>query len=60
MVKITKQEAKYLHEKCGIKYGENGISVPPACHRAYLCENIYNMNKLNNYRNRGKVNGGRI
>ena len=56
MIKITKQEAKKLHE-IGIQYGEQGISKTKNHHHPhyFLCESKYNMRKIRELRNKSIV-----
>ena len=55
MIKVSKEEAKTLHEKYEVPYGENGISIHGKSKvkgkSHYLCESHYNKQSLNEIRN---------
>ena len=55
LIKITKQEAKKLHE-LGVQYGENGISRTHNHQKHYfLCESKKNLGILNKLRNKSII-----
>lgn len=47
LIKISKEIAKKLNEKYGVRYKENGISKTHTKHATYyLCESEYNLRSL--------------
>lgn len=47
LIKISKENAKKLHEIYGVRYKENGISKTHTKHATYyLCESEYNLRSL--------------
>ena len=60
MIKVSKEEAKTLHEKYEVPYGENGISIHGKSKvkgkSHYLCESKPNMQYINEIRNGIKNN----
>lgn len=47
LIKISKENAKKLHEIYGVRYKENGISKNHTKHATYyLCESEYNLRSL--------------
>ena len=56
MIKISKNEAKILHDKYKIQFGENGISHSwSKYHHYYLCEGRKNMSCLEKIRNKQTI-----